>query len=136
VSAVHEFVTSEMANRGWKPANLVAACAGSPSRATVYYFLAGDPISRRCQAQILRALGTTVASSPAPAPPDGAEIRRRREDLGLTQPKLAARAGLHPDYLRKLERGQCAPIPQSALVRLLRALEAQPARSRQGIARQ
>ena len=36
----------------------------------------------------------------------GAEIRRRRDRLGLTQEGLAERAELHPNYLGRVERGE------------------------------
>lgn len=35
----------------------------------------------------------------------GAAVRRRRVDAGLTQEKLAERAGLHPTYISMVERG-------------------------------
>src|SRR5918998_1192277 len=36
----------------------------------------------------------------------GARLRRLREAAGLTQEKLASRAGLSPDAVSRLERGQ------------------------------
>jgi transcriptional regulator with XRE-family HTH domain len=39
----------------------------------------------------------------------GRAIRARREALGLTQPEYAARAGLDPDYIPRVERGDDDP---------------------------
>jgi XRE family transcriptional regulator, regulator of sulfur utilization len=36
----------------------------------------------------------------------GAEIRRQRRRLGITQERLAERADLHPNYLGRVERGE------------------------------
>jgi DNA-binding transcriptional regulator YiaG len=119
--SAHTLVNREMAARGWKPSDLVHACAGSPSRSSVYNFLVGQPVSRRCQAQILRAVGLKLQSEPGRMSTAGAEIRRRREDLGLTLRELAATAGMHPDYLRKLEVGSRAPVPTRAIARLAAA---------------
>lgn len=39
----------------------------------------------------------------------GIAVKRRREELGLTQEDLAARAGLHRTYLSDIERGTRNP---------------------------
>lgn len=39
----------------------------------------------------------------------GAEIRRARNDRGWTQAELADRAGIHPNYAARLERGELCP---------------------------
>lgn len=39
----------------------------------------------------------------------GATIRANRLERGLTQEDLAARSGLHPDYIRGVERGKRNP---------------------------
>jgi transcriptional regulator with XRE-family HTH domain len=36
----------------------------------------------------------------------GAEIRRLRKRVGVTQERLAERADLHPNYLGRVERGE------------------------------
>lgn len=36
----------------------------------------------------------------------GAEIRKQRRRLGVTQERLAERADLHPNYLGRVERGE------------------------------
>jgi DNA-binding XRE family transcriptional regulator len=38
-----------------------------------------------------------------------AELRRRREQQGVSQLTLARRAGIHPDYLGRIERGEVDP---------------------------
>jgi DNA-binding Xre family transcriptional regulator len=119
-------VRSEMAALRWSPGDLVAACAGSPSRATVYHFLAGQRISRRCQAQILRAIGQGPTTEPQSRTTAGTEIRLGRQDLGLTMRELAARAGMHPDYLAKIELGRRATVPARTLARLAQGLEWEP----------
>jgi hypothetical protein len=117
----------EMARRGWKPADLVAACSGSPSRATIYQFLAGQPVSRRCQALILRAVGRATTDPPDGLAPLGTQIRRRREDLGMTIRELASATDIHPDYLRHIERGRVVRVPADIRVRMSRHLQCKPA---------
>jgi transcriptional regulator with XRE-family HTH domain len=39
----------------------------------------------------------------------GAEVKRRRSRLGLTQIKLADEAGIHPNVIGRLERGTYNP---------------------------
>lgn len=55
----------------------------------------------------------------------GAEIRRRRLSLGLTQEKLAERARLHPTYVGAIERGE-RNLSLQNIVRLARALRTPP----------
>jgi len=43
----------------------------------------------------------------------GRYIRQLREDRGLTQSELAARAGLAVDSVRRIERGQLSPSLRS-----------------------
>jgi DNA-binding XRE family transcriptional regulator len=51
-----------------------------------------------------------------------AELRRRREQLGVSQTTLAQRAGVSPDYLGRIERGEADPR-MSVLLALALALE-------------
>ena len=51
-----------------------------------------------------------------------AELRRRREQLGVSQTTLAQRAGVSPDYLGRIERGEADPR-MSVLLALAVALE-------------
>ena len=55
----------------------------------------------------------------------GAEVRRRRLILGLTQEKLAERAHLHPTYVGAIERGE-RNLSLQNIVRLARALRIPP----------
>ncbi|MGH9892357.1 MAG: helix-turn-helix domain-containing protein [bacterium] len=55
----------------------------------------------------------------------GAEVRRRRLRLGLTQEKLAERAQLHPTYVGAIERGE-RNVSLHNIVRLSRALQTKP----------
>lgn len=41
-----------------------------------------------------------------PRPPQGAGVRARRGELGLSQEEFAFRAGLHPTYVSGVERGR------------------------------
>jgi hypothetical protein len=69
-------VQDELGERGWTTADLVASCDGSPSRATIYAFLASQPVSRRCQALILRAVGRSIDAAPDTSEGAGADILR------------------------------------------------------------
>jgi len=53
----------------------------------------------------------------------GAEVRRRRKDLGLSQEELAERADLHRTYVSDVEAGKRNPSLQS-MQRLAKALGA------------
>ena len=52
----------------------------------------------------------------------GDAIRRHREQLGLSQEKLAEKANLHPVYIGKIERGE-QWISLHALLRVAKALK-------------
>jgi transcriptional regulator with XRE-family HTH domain len=51
---------------------------------------------------------------------EGSEIRKLREDLGLTQEAMARRIGIRAITISRWERGQCRPTSEI----VLRALEA------------
>jgi transcriptional regulator with XRE-family HTH domain len=57
----------------------------------------------------------------------GRGLRACRVASGLSQEELAARAGLHRNYVGLLQRGERNPSAK-ALIQLARALEAHPAR--------
>lgn len=40
----------------------------------------------------------------------GPNVRRRREQLGLSQAELAARAGVHPNTIPRIERSEFRPL--------------------------
>lgn len=52
----------------------------------------------------------------------GPTVRYRRRALGLTQPALAARAGLHPTEIKHIEAGRRVPRLQT-LFQLANSLE-------------
>ncbi|MBX3628253.1 MAG: helix-turn-helix transcriptional regulator [Rhizobacter sp.] len=52
----------------------------------------------------------------------GREVRRRREELSISQEELAHRAEVHSSYVSQLERGVKSPT-LGVIVRLARALE-------------
>jgi transcriptional regulator with XRE-family HTH domain len=56
----------------------------------------------------------------------GARVRARREALGLTQAKLAEKAGVTSNYVGVLERGLKLPTLDT-LVKMARALDLRPA---------
>jgi DNA-binding XRE family transcriptional regulator len=56
----------------------------------------------------------------------GREARRLREARGLTQEELADRAGLHPNYIGRIERGE-SNVGVKALFKLARGLGVSPA---------
>jgi transcriptional regulator with XRE-family HTH domain len=55
----------------------------------------------------------------------GDELRRAREEAGLTQEELAERAGIHRTYVSLLERDKKSPTI-AVLFRLCRAVGVQP----------
>jgi predicted ATPase/transcriptional regulator with XRE-family HTH domain len=66
------------------------------------------------------------ASGGAAALPFSALLREHRQEAGLTQEALAARAGLSPRSIRSLERGASRPY-RDTVGRLVRALSLPPA---------
>jgi transcriptional regulator with XRE-family HTH domain len=58
--------------------------------------------------------------------PLGCEACRLREVLDLTQEELADRAGLHPNYIGRIERGE-SNVGVKALFKLARGLGVEPA---------
>jgi ribosome-binding protein aMBF1 (putative translation factor) len=56
----------------------------------------------------------------------GREARRLREARDLTQEELADRAGLHPNYIGRIERGE-SNVGVKALFKLARGLGVSPA---------
>ncbi len=61
-----------------------------------------------------------------------AQLRRLREEAGLSQEQLAFRADLHPNAVGLLERGEREPLLGTVLV-LARALDVPIARLVEGI---
>jgi transcriptional regulator with XRE-family HTH domain len=55
----------------------------------------------------------------------GANVRRRRLELGLSQEDLAAAAGVHPTMIGRLERGEREPRLHT-IVAVGRALAVRP----------
>ncbi|HEV2292799.1 MAG TPA: helix-turn-helix transcriptional regulator [Tepidisphaeraceae bacterium] len=55
----------------------------------------------------------------------GAVIRRRREDVGLSQDELGHLSGLHRTYVGSVERGE-RNLTLSSLIALCRALQIAP----------
>jgi transcriptional regulator with XRE-family HTH domain len=52
----------------------------------------------------------------------GRELRRLRTASGLSQSELAARAGIDPSYLGRVERGFYSPPKVSTILRIARGL--------------
>ena len=62
----------------------------------------------------------------------GANIKKRREEAGLTQAHLAERAGIHRTFLNQVENGHKG-ITTAVLVRLAVALDTSPSDLVQGL---
>ena len=62
----------------------------------------------------------------------GANVRRFRKRAGLSQKKLAGKAGLHPVYISHVERGTKA-VSVEALWKLSRALRLRMASLLRGV---
>ena len=55
----------------------------------------------------------------------GAELKKAREAAGLSQERLAFKAGVHRTYISMLERGKASPTLDTLLV-LAERIEAMP----------
>lgn len=55
----------------------------------------------------------------------GAAILKYRVKAGFSQEALAEKADVHPNYVGRIERGQCAPTVE-ILLRIADALEIRP----------
>ena len=69
-----------------------------------------------------------MGRSPNPLPETtefGQRLRARREALGITQEKLAERAGLHTTYVSSVERGE-RNVSLHNILRLASAVEVDP----------
>ena len=55
----------------------------------------------------------------------GEALLRCRKRAGLSQEALAERADIHPNYVGRIERGECS-ASVGILLRLARALEVRP----------
>jgi DNA-binding XRE family transcriptional regulator len=62
------------------------------------------------------------------ARPDGRRLRQLRRQLGLSQAKLAARAGVSATTVARLERPDCVTCRSYILARVAAALGEHPAR--------
>jgi transcriptional regulator with XRE-family HTH domain len=62
----------------------------------------------------------------------GANIKKRREEAGLTQAHLAKQADIHRTFLNQVENGHKG-ITTSVLVRLAVALDTSPSELVQGL---
>lgn len=57
----------------------------------------------------------------------GEAVLKFRDKTGLSQEALAERANIHPNYVGRIERGECAPTME-ILLRLAKALKVRPYR--------
>jgi transcriptional regulator with XRE-family HTH domain len=55
----------------------------------------------------------------------GSAIARRRKRAGFSQEALAEKAGIHPNYVGRIERGQCSASLETFL-KLAKALNVRP----------
>lgn len=55
----------------------------------------------------------------------GEAVLKFRDKTGLSQEALAERANIHPNYVGRIERGECAPTVE-ILVRIAKALKVPP----------
>jgi transcriptional regulator with XRE-family HTH domain len=79
-----------------------------------------------------RAKKTRTAAALANLKSLAREIRRRRDRLGISQEELAARAGLHRNYIGFVERAEADPS-MTKLFRIARGLGLAPADLLDGI---
>jgi transcriptional regulator with XRE-family HTH domain len=55
----------------------------------------------------------------------GEAVLKFRDKTGWSQEALAERAGVHPNYIGRIERGECAPTVE-ILIRIAKALKVPP----------
>ena len=62
----------------------------------------------------------------------GRRVRLRREELGLSQEKLAERCELHWTYIGQVERGQCS-LSLHKIIRIAMGLDSDPGELLRGL---
>lgn len=55
----------------------------------------------------------------------GEAVFKLRNQIGLSQESLAERADIHPNYVGRIERGECAPTVE-ILLKIAKALKVRP----------
>jgi transcriptional regulator with XRE-family HTH domain len=55
----------------------------------------------------------------------GGEVFKYRTKAGFSQEALAEKADVHPNYIGRIERGECAPTVET-LLKIARALNLRP----------
>lgn len=73
-----------------------------------------------------------VMKSDIPARKLGENVRRRRENEGISQEELADRCGLHRTYVGSVERGE-RNVSLANIVRLAHALKTSPSLLLEGL---